>query len=119
MKVGSTAQVKRAFSAQDMTDYKALGGAVRESAVPDPLIGGFFSYLLGTELPGIGTAYLKQDSDYLDCAQVGEELTARVEITKMRPEKYLVDLKTTCLGADGRVICEGHALVYVRDVAGQ
>ena len=50
---------------------------------------------------------------------MGEELTARVEITKMRPEKYLVDLKTTCLGADGRVICEGHALVYVRDVAGQ
>jgi len=116
MKVGYTAQVTRAFSGQDMEDYKALGGATRGSAVPEPLIGGLFSYLLGTKLPGIGTAYLKQDSRYLDDALVDEELTAQVEITDMRPEKYLVDLKTKCLGADGRLICEGHALVYVRDV---
>lgn len=116
MKIGDTAQVKRAFSAQDMVDYKALGGAIRTGKVPEPLIGGLFSYLLGTKLPGIGTAYLKQDSRYLADAQIGEELTALVEITDIRPEKYLVDLKTTCLGADGRAICEGHALVYVRDV---
>ena len=44
-------------------------------------------------------------------------MTARVEITRLRPEKYLVDLATTCRDEDGRLVAEGSALVYVRDVA--
>jgi acyl dehydratase len=119
MKLGDKASVKRAYSAQDIADYTTLGGAAAQGdKVPGPLIGALFSYLLGVKLPGVGTNYLKQESTYVDDAKVGEELTAEVEITQLRLEKYLVDLKTTCTGADGRVICEGRALVYVRDVLG-
>ncbi len=48
---------------------------------------------------------------------VDQALTARVRITRMRPEKHLVDLATTCHAADGTLICDGRALVLARDVA--
>ncbi|RME67323.1 MAG: phosphate acetyltransferase, partial [Alphaproteobacteria bacterium] len=67
--------------------------------------------------PGSGTNYLKQESMFLAPARVGETLTARLEITRIRADKPLVDLVTTCRGEDGRLICRGRALVYVKDVS--
>jgi acyl dehydratase len=84
--------------------------------VPEPLIGGLFSYLLGVKLPGLGTHYLKQETRYESAAAIGEALTARVEITRLRPDKQLIDLATTCRRADGSQIASGRALVYVGDL---
>jgi acyl dehydratase len=84
--------------------------------VPEPLIGALFSYLLGVELPGFGTNYLKQELEFVTPAPLGTELVARVEITRLRPEKHLVDLATTCETADGVTIARGRALVLVKDV---
>jgi hypothetical protein len=47
---------------------------------------------------------------------VDDALTARVEITRIRPEKHLVDLSTTCTDSNGQLIASGRALVSVRDV---
>ena len=116
MNVGDRAAVERAFSASDLTTYRALGGDAGERGVPDTLIGALFSYLLGMELPGLGTMYLKQETEFTDTARVGEAVQAQVRITRLRPEKHLADLETTCHGADGRLIASGRALVYIRDV---
>lgn len=117
MKIGDFAETARAYQAADVTNYTNLTGApITEGEVPGPLIGALFSYLLGVKLPGVGTNYLKQDSTYHQPAKIGETLTARVTITELRLEKFLVDLETTCFGEDGRLICDGRALVYVRDV---
>lgn len=115
---GQQARLNRTYSDQDMRDFALLSGDVTNvpEAVPGPLIGGLFSYLLGVELPGRGTNYLKQSLEFLAPAPVGEELTASVTITRLRPEKHLVDLETVCEAADGTRICQGRALVYVEDV---
>ena len=122
MKVGDSAQVTRTFSSQDLRDYAHLCGhkaAIKHDRVPGPLIGALFSYLLGVKLPGMGTMYLKQETSYKPGAVIGEPLTARVEITRLRPDKQLADLATTCKLADGRVIASGRALVYIGDVETQ
>jgi acyl dehydratase len=75
------------------------------------LVAGLFSRLLGVDLPGPGSNYLKQQMEFPSSAAVGEELRALVQITSIRPEKRLVYLTTTCLGADDRVVCRGQALV--------
>lgn len=117
LELGQTAEVRRVFPASDAGAFAALAGlAGVPDAVPEPLIGGLFSYLLGVELPGFGTNYLKQEMCFLAPAGFDEELTARVRVTRLRPEKHLVDLETVCEGADGRRVCEGRALVYVEDV---
>ncbi len=115
--IGQTAEVSRDYSRDDVADYIALGGAEPNTGeVPEPMIGALFSYLLGVELPGIGTNYLKQESEFLETARVGEQLTARVRITRLRPEKHLVDLETSCCNEQGTLVCDGRALVYVADV---
>ncbi len=115
--VGQKAETTRSFSAGDVSRYVALGGHVpAPGEVPEPLVNALFSRLLGVELPGEGTNYLKQESEFFDPARVGEALTASVEITRLRPEKDLVDLRTRCVGEDGNLISEGRALVYVADV---
>ena len=116
--VGQKAEMTRSFGIDDVARYVALGGhQPADGEVPEPLVNALFSKLLGVELPGQGTNYLKQESEYFDAAHVGEVLTASVEITRLRPEKDLVDLRTRCVGKGGRLISEGRALVYVADVA--
>ena len=118
LEVGARAEVKRNYTEDDMRGFAQLAGNGAEVpvSVPGPLIGGLFSYLLGVELPGRGTNYLKQSLEFLAPAPVGETLTASVTITRLRPEKHLVDLETVCEAEDGTRICQGRALVYVEDV---
>ena len=119
MKVGDRAEISRSFGAPDLAEYARLSGQqVSGERVPEPLIGGLFSYLLGVRLPGLGTMYLKQETRYPTMAAIGETLTARVEITRLRPEKQLADLATTCWREDGTCIASGRALVYIGAVEG-
>jgi 3-hydroxybutyryl-CoA dehydratase len=117
MKLADFTEVTRTFSARDLHDYTALSGhAISGEQVPEPLIGALFSYLLGVKLPGMGTNYLKQETRFTATAKTGEPLTARVEITRLRPDKQLADLATTCRQGNGQIIAEGRALVYIGDL---
>ncbi len=117
--IGDRATTKRRFSSADVAEYMSLAGieaSAEPRIVPGPLLGGMFSYLLGTQCPGRGTNYLKQHLEFPVPAYVGEELTATVEIIRLRPEKELVNLRTVCTNAAGQVVCHGEALVLVKDV---
>ncbi len=120
MKVGDYVETSRTFSALDLRDYVKLSGhIVNADCVPEPLIGALFSFLLGVKLPGTGTMYLKQETSFLEKTVIGESLLAEVKVTRLRPEKHLADLSTTCRRADGKLIACGRALVYIRDVVQQ
>jgi 3-hydroxybutyryl-CoA dehydratase len=118
LELGQTASVTRTYASADRADFTDLAGhdGPAPESVPGPLIGALFSYLLGVRLPGFGTNYLKQEMRFLAPAPYDEPLTARVTITRLRPEKHLADLETICETADGTRLCEGRALVYVEDV---
>jgi hypothetical protein len=118
MKAGDQASVTRAFAPEDVDAYSGLCGRLESQVVPEPLIGTLWSTLLGIHLPGTGTMYLKQDTRFHTPAAVGEPLIATVEITRIRPDKKLVDLKTTCHTATGTLVAEGRALVYIGFVEG-
>ncbi len=109
--VGMQATTQRVFDHQLIAAYAELCGDQPGETVPEPLIGALFSYLLGVELPGAGSVYLKQDLTFSAPARVGELLTATVTITHIRTDKPLVTIHTRCVGADNRVIADGEALV--------
>ena len=124
---GQKASVRRSFTQADIRAYQRLSddhglqfGTTRghsgERTVPGPLIGGMVSYLLGTKLPGRGTNWLKQSLVFHEVAFVGETITAEVEISRLRPEKELVNLLITCTNDSGKTVCEGEALVLVTDL---
>ena len=106
---------QRIFTPDDIAGWCRLAGVAEwPDQVPEPLIAGLFSRLLGMDLPGPGTMYLKQRLEYVQPARVGEPLVASVTITQLRPEKSLVDLDTLCTGATGQIVCRGQALVLYR-----
>ena len=121
--IGQSASTTRSFAPEDVAAYRRLTGdsglhfgAEAATAVPGPLLAGMISDLLGTRLPGRGTNWLKQKVSYPAVANVGEVITAVVEITRLRPDKDLVNLRTTCTNPVGTIVCEGEALVLVKDL---
>lgn len=122
LSVGQSANRTCVFTAADVAAYRRLSGDAglgfgREDAIPGPLLGGMISELLGTTLPGRGTNWLKQRLVFVGEAAVGTAVTAVVTVTRLRPEKALVNLRTVCTDATGAPICEGEALVLVQDLA--
>lgn len=115
MRVGDSAGIRRTFREEDGTGYAELGGGPVDDLVPEPLIGALFSYLLGVRLPGPGTNYLKQEIAFLERAPFGAPIQASVEVTRIRPEKRIVDLWATARLPDGTVVAEGRALVKLAD----
>lgn len=115
MKIGDRVEVTRVFDADTMAGFERLTGT-QGAEVPEPLIAGMISYLLGVKLPGPGTNYMKQELRYFGKAMPGEALTASVEITRLRPEKNLVDLEARCRRENGELICQGRSLVLVKDL---
>ncbi|MCP4417935.1 MAG: phosphate acetyltransferase [Chloroflexi bacterium] len=130
--VGQEASASRIFTSEDVQAYRQLTEDVglrfgqdgvetavlseAEVAVPGPLLAGMFSDLLGTKLPGRGTNWLKQHLHFPAVAKVGEEITGIVKITRLRPEKQLVNLQTTCTNISGNIVCNGETLVLVSDL---
>ncbi len=102
LRIGQTAQVERVFTAGDLAEYVALTGDTNPAylagrsaevtglQVPNGLLGGLFSFLLGTRLPGRGTNWLKQRLVFPSpaaggaLARPGDPVTAQVEIVRLR-----------------------------------
>jgi acyl dehydratase len=118
LQIGQSASAKRTFAATDLAEYASLAGLAAHDprVVPGPLLGGMISCLLGTQLPGRGTNWMKQRLEYPMPVFVGEEITATVEVIRLRPEKALVNLRTICANARGEIVCQGEALVLVKDL---
>ncbi len=116
--VGRSETLHRTFSDADLAAYGDLAGDLCPAGeVPEPLVAGLFSTLLGVHLPGRGTNYLKQVLRPVATARTGERLAATVEVVRVVPDKRLVYLATTCRGADGRLVAEGEALVLAGGIS--
>ena len=75
------------------------------------LTAGFISSILGMQLPGPGTIYMRQSLSFLAPVRFGDTITARAEVVEVIAEKNRVRLKTTCANQDGTVVLDGEALV--------
>ena len=109
--MGHRCLLHRLYASHDPTPSYQGSGAV----VPPPLLGGLISCLLGVELPGPGTNWLKQRYLFHHPVTPGEPVTGRVEITRLRPDKALVNLRTECATPRGMAVT-GEALVLVADL---
>ncbi len=129
---GQKATSRRVFTEQDLQTRAELVGEARPSLpdqervdrtagaralVPGDLLGGMISQLLGMRLPGPGTSWLKQTLVFPTLAHVGDEITATVEVSRLRPDRQLVNLITTCTSSTGEVVADGEALVLYRGLA--
>lgn len=118
-KIGQKTGQTRVFGNDEVSEFVAMGGAKSpENTVNPILINAMFSKLLGIDLPGLGTNYLKQNTEFHVLPLIGETIKASVEITRIREDKKIIDFATIAKGEDGRLIATGRALVSARDVNG-
>lgn len=75
------------------------------------LTAGFISAIIGNQLPGPGSIYLKQELNFLAPAHIGDTITARVEIIEIIAEKNRIRLKTTCNNQNDVLILAGEAVI--------
>lgn len=75
------------------------------------LTAGFISAILGTQIPGPGTIYLRQELNFMAPVMIGDTITAKVEAIEVMTEKNRVRFKTTCHNQNGKIVLDGEALV--------
>ena len=128
MKVGDIATLTKTFTEEEVRQFAELSkdknplhldrdfGAASifgERIVHGMLVASLFSGLMGMELPGKGSIYLAQTLSFKAPVGIGEEVTASVEITKIREDKPIVTLQTLCINSKGAVAVEGEAVIKV------
>ena len=70
-----------------------------------------FSGILGMDLPGLGTLWLKQSVEFLRPAFFGNQYRAVVEVLAINIENNTVTFSTECFDQEGNKIITGEAVV--------
>lgn len=71
------------------------------------------SAVIGNDLPGTGSIYLGQTLKFLAPVYLGDTVTARVTVTKIRDDKPIVTLECVCENQRGETLTRGEAVVLV------
>ncbi|OPZ73319.1 MAG: (R)-specific enoyl-CoA hydratase [bacterium ADurb.Bin478] len=126
IKVGDAAEFSKTVTETDIYLYAGITGDLNPAHINEAyakntffktriahgmFTAGFISNLLGMQLPGPGTIYLKQSLSFLAPVRFGDTVTARAEVVEVLAEKNRVRLKTTCTNQDGTVVLDGEAWV--------
>lgn len=94
-----------------MNDVYAKTSMFKKRICHGGLVSALFSTVLGTNLPGVGTIYLSQESKFIKPVFLNDTITAMVEVVEIIESKNRVVLKTTATNQDGEVVVTGQALV--------
>ena len=125
LRVGQQAFIKKRFTSLDVEQFARLSldanpihldeGAAAKSVfgrrvVHGMLVASLFSALLGQHLPGEGTIFLGADIQFKGPVFLDDEITAFVQITKVREDKPIVTLRTWCENSKGETVIDGQAV---------
>jgi 3-hydroxybutyryl-CoA dehydratase len=124
IKIGDTAEFAKTVSESDIYQYAGISGDFNPAHINEDyargtffktriahgmLSAGFISNILGNQLPGPGSIYIRQELNFLAPVRIGDTITARAEVIDMNLEKNRVTLKTQCINQDGTVVIDGQA----------
>jgi phosphotransacetylase/acyl dehydratase len=124
--VGETASLTRKLSLTDVKTFAVLSGDLNPTHVDEVyakrlgaehlvahsmLSGALISSVLGNELPGPGTRYLRQDLNFVRPVEADDTITATVVVREKNPAHHTVVLDCRCTNQRGEVVAEGVAEV--------
>jgi 3-hydroxybutyryl-CoA dehydratase len=124
--IGDKAQFSKTISESDVYLFAGISGDLNPAHINETyakdtffkgriahgmLLAGFISAVIGCQLPGPGTIYIKQDLKFLAPARIGDTITAEAQVIELLEEKNRVLLQTTCTNQDGVLVLDGQAMV--------
>ncbi len=79
------------------------------------LMGSYISGMIGMELPGEGTIYMKQELTFLRPVYYGDKIRVEIAVSELQTEKKRAVLSTNCYNQNGEQVVAGSALVKPRE----
>lgn len=125
--VGQEATMTRVIGPQDIALFSEISGDYNplhfdeefarstrfgEIVVQGGITTAILNAVVAEKLPGPGTVFLSVNWNFLAPARPGDSITGRVEITSVRSDKPITELRTSVTRDDGTVLVEGTAVCY-------
>ena len=82
------------------------------------LTASFISTVIGTKLPGPGCIYVSQNLRFMAPVKVGDTVTATCTISRLIPEKHMIEMETIC-SVGVKTVLDGQATILVPTKAGK
>lgn len=79
------------------------------------LMGSYISSMIGMELPGEGSIYMKQELTFLRPVYYGDVIRVEITVSELQPEKKRAVLSTNCYNQKGEQVIAGSALVKPKE----
>jgi len=126
--IGQTASISKNISEKDVLQFADLVGDhnpvhvdkefAKNSIFGKRIVHGMFgasliSAVLGTKLPGLGAIYLSQTLQFLAPVFIGDTIEAEVKVIKIRDDKPIITLETSCVNQNAEMVLKGEAVLKV------
>ena len=82
------------------------------------LTASFISTVIATKLPGPGCIYVSQNLRFMAPVKVGDTVTATCTISRLIPEKHMIEMETIC-SVGVKTVLDGQATILVPTKAGK
>jgi len=127
-KIGQKARISKTISEQEVLQFADIvkdhnpvhidKDFAKKSIFGRRIVHGMFgasliSAVLGTKLPGPGAIYLSQTLQFLAPVFIGDTITAKVKVIKIRNDKPIITLETSCYNQNEDLVLVGEAVLKV------
>ncbi|HUL94433.1 MAG TPA: bifunctional enoyl-CoA hydratase/phosphate acetyltransferase [Usitatibacter sp.] len=131
IRVGDQASLTRLLTQTDVKTFAVLSGDLNPThfdaeiahklgeerlVAHSMLSGALISSVLGNELPGPGTRYVRQELRFVRAVNAEDTITATVTVREKRPATHTVMLDCRCTNQRGEIVAEGLAEVIAPTV---
>lgn len=132
--VGQTAARSRTVTERDIELFSEISGdfnpihydaeiaaqtSFGEVVVQGGVITAILNAVVAEDLPGPGSVFLQTNYRFLAPVRPGDTITGRVEVTKVRTDKPITEMKTNVSRDDGIIVLEGEVVCYTMDLEGR
>lgn len=126
-RVGDTASRSRVVTARDIELFTEISGdrnpihydeaAAKRSKLGEIVVQGgvttaILNAVVAEDLPGPGTVFLQVNWSFKAPVRPGDTIIGQVEVTSVREDKPITELKTRVTRDDGTLVIEGTAVCY-------
>src|SRR5215471_21274175 len=99
---------------KDLAEASVFGKLIVQGGVTS----GILNAIVAEDLPGPGTVFLECNWKFVKAVGVDEEITGRVEVKDVRPDKPICKIETSVRNGQGELCLTGTATVFTVPLQG-
>lgn len=130
-KIGQKAQRSRTVKPRDIELFTEISGdrnplhydeaiakgtSFGEIVIQGGITSAILNAVVAEDLPGPGTVFLQINWSFKAPVRPGDTITGKVEVSQVRQDKPITELRTEVVRDDGTVVLDGDAVCYTMPI---